>query len=158
MPTPPWLTWTNAWPIISGIPGWIALGLAVKKHRQERTILQFMLRATHVEADENEPTNIGFGSDPMVRALYVTITNTGQKPITILELRCRWSTIGKDGNEYERESRDWVNAKLGEADHCFSSPHLGSKPKAVISAWAIDSTGKHWNASAITQNRPLMIT
>ena len=117
-----------------------------------------MLRATHVEADENEPTNIGFGSDPMVRALYVTITNTGQKPITILELRCRWSTIGKDGNEYERESRDWVNAKLGEADHCFSSPHLGSKPKAVISAWAIDSTGKHWNASAITQNRPLMIT
>src|SRR5215472_1283253 len=157
---PTWLTWANAWPVLSGIPGWIALWLALRKHSREKTILEFTVRATHVEANEDEPTNMSMDGTPMVRALWVTITNTGQKPITIFEVFCKWSGVNRDGKEYERDSRDWVNKKLGEGDHCFSSPHIYTKPKAILAAWAVDSTGKQWNVpdEVIIASGPLTAT
>jgi hypothetical protein len=122
--------------------------LALKKLRQEKTILEFTLAAANVEADEDETTNTYFDGTPVVRALSVTITNTGQKPVTILEVKCRWSVGSKAGEEYQKESREWVNKKLGQGDHCFAYPHLHTRPHAIISAWAIDSTGKEWLAPA----------
>lgn len=144
---PEWITWAHVWPVLSGVPGWIALGLALKKHRREKTILEFTVRATHVEAEEDE-ASMAFDGNPMVRALWVTITNTGEKPLTIFDVRCRWTGITKTGQPFERETRDWVNKKLGEGDHCFGSPHLYEKPQAIVAAWATDSTGKQWNVPA----------
>lgn len=144
MKWPDWITWTNVWPVLSGVPGWIALGLALKKHGREKTILEFTVRATHVEAEEDEAT-IAFDGTPMVRALWVTITNTGQKPITIFEVGCKWTGVSKTGQPFEREAKNWVNKKLAEADHCFGSPRLPQKPEAVLAAWATDSTGKRWS-------------
>jgi hypothetical protein len=141
---PNWLTWANSWPLISSIPGWIALYLSLTKHRREKTILEFTVKATHVECEEDE-ASVAFDGSPMVRALWVTITNTGQKPITIFEVKCKWSGVAKDRKPFERETRDWVNKKLGEADHCFGSPHLYQKPTAIVAAWAVDSTGKQWD-------------
>lgn len=145
MKWPDWLTWANTWPVLSGIPGWIALWLALNKHSREKTILQFTLRATHVEADEDELTNISMDGTAMVRALWITITNTGQKPVTIFEVKCTWSHLNKDGKTLKRDSRDWVNKKLVEGDHCFASPHIPGKPQELLAAWALDSTGKQWN-------------
>ena len=145
MKLPEWMTWRNIWPVLSGVPGWIALGLALSKHQREKTILEFTVRATHVEADEDEPTTVCVDGTPMVRALWITVTNTGQKPVTILEVFCKWSGVTKEGEEYVRDSRDWVNKKLAEGDHCFSSPHVYAKPKAILAAWLVDSTGKQWN-------------
>jgi hypothetical protein len=145
MKWPDWITWGNAWPVLSGIPGWVALALALKKYRREKTILVFTVRATHVAAEEDETPQVFFDSTPTVRALGVTITNTGQKPVTILEVFCRWSAVTNEGKEYENGSSDWVNKKLAEGDHCFSWPHIHGKPKSILAAWAIDSTGKQWN-------------
>ena len=145
MKWPAWLPWGNIWPVLSGVPGWIALGLALKKHRREKTILEFTVKATHVEADQDETTFISFDGTPMVRALRITITNTGQKPVTIFEAVCKWSGVTKEGKEYERESRDWVDKKLAEGDYCFSSPHIHLEPKSILAAWVVDSTGKQWN-------------
>jgi hypothetical protein len=118
--------------------------LALKKYGREKTILEFTVKATHVEAEEDGAT-MAVDGIPMVRALWVTITNTGQKPITIFEVKCKWSGLTKDSKPFERESRDWVNKKLGEGDHCFGSPHLYQKPTAILAAHAVDSTGKQWD-------------
>jgi hypothetical protein len=91
MKWPDWLIWENIWPVLSGIPGWIALWLALHKHSREKTILQFTLRATHVEADEDEQTNIFMDGTGMLRALWITITNTAQKPANPLGRNTRMS-------------------------------------------------------------------
>jgi len=110
----------------------------------EKTILAFTVSATNVEADEDEETSMVFDGTPFVRALSVTITNTGQQPVTILEVKCRWSLISKEEKEIQKESRAWVRQKLGQGDHCFSYPHIYTRPTVINSAWAIDSTGKRW--------------
>ncbi len=111
MKWPDWLTWANTWPVLSGVPGWIALALALKKYTREKTILEFTVKATHVEAEEDEATMAVDGT-PMVRALWITITNTGQKPVTIFEVKCKSSGLTTDSKPFERETRDWVNKKL----------------------------------------------
>src|ERR1039458_10501715 len=55
MTIPPWLTASAA---LSAIPAWIGLYITVRKHSGEKPILKFTLNATHVEADEDEPTRM----------------------------------------------------------------------------------------------------
>jgi hypothetical protein len=149
MPFPTWLTWSNVWPVLSTLSGWIALGLNLWKQRREKTILEFTISATYAEADHDEIPNTSFEGTPYVHALSVSITNTGQRPITILKTKCKWLRTDKNGKENERTSEAWVNKKLGQADHCVSYPHHGSRPASIISAWAIDSTSKEWYVPAM---------
>lgn len=144
MHLPAWLTWGTALPVLSGLPGWIALALAVKKMRQEKTSLEFMLGATTVVADEGDGSNMFMDGTPIIRALSVTVTNVGQRPVTILDVKCRWSFATTDDEPREAESRAWVNKKLGQGDHLFAYPKFYKRPLSVISVWAKDSTGQEW--------------
>jgi hypothetical protein len=141
---PEWVTWATIGAAISSIPAWIGLYISVRKHRAERSILKFTLRATNVEADEDEMTRSYFDGTPVVPALWVTVTNMGKQPLTLFEVKCKYAGVGKDGKSFERVSSDCVNKKLGEADHCFAAPHVSSKATKVISVWAVDSTGRQW--------------
>ena len=82
MTVPPWITASAA---LSSIPAWIGLYITVRKHSNEKPILKFTLHATHVEADEDEPTRISFDGMGVVPGLFVTITNVGKTPVTIFD-------------------------------------------------------------------------
>src|ERR1039458_3293249 len=140
MTIPPWLTASAA---LSAIPAWIGLYITVRKHSGEKPILKFTLNATHVEADEDEPTRMSIDGMGVVPGLFVTITNVGKQPVTIFQMKCKYSGITKDGKSYERESTDYgINKKLAEGDHCFASPHVTVKANRVLAARPIDSTGR----------------
>jgi hypothetical protein len=139
----PWLTVGAA---LSAIPAWIGLYITVRKHRSERPILKFTLQATHVKADEDEPTRTFFNGMGVVPALYVTITNVGKQPITLFQMKCKCSATTSEGKSLEHESTDYINKRIGEGDHCFASPRVAMKSSRLLSARAVDSTGRVWKA------------
>lgn len=141
MTIPPWLT---AGATLSAISAWIGLYITVRKHRSERPILKFVLKATHVEADEDEPTRMFVDGMGVVPALFVTITNVGKQPVTVFQTKCKYSATTNDGTSCERESTDYVNKKLGEGDHCFASPRVAIKGSRLLSARAVDFTSRVW--------------
>lgn len=138
---------------MSAIPAWMVLYITVRKHRSERPILKFMLNATVVEAEKDEPTRTSVDGIGVVPALYVTITNVGKQPVTVLQMKCKYSAATKEGTSCERESTDYVSNKLCEGDHCFASPRVATKTIRVISARAVDSMGRAWKVPSRSVRR-----
>ena len=86
---PNWVTWTNFWKLLAVLPGWVAFCLTVRKAWFERTLLVFTLRATNVEADEDDQTNRFFDGTGVVRALCIDVTNNGLRPVNKSTYICR---------------------------------------------------------------------
>lgn len=144
---PDWITWSNAVKFLALVPGWIAFIVMVRKLWFERTLLKFTLRATHVQADEDEQSNCYFDGVPVVRAVQINVTNTGQQPITIQRFEGNLVVLGQDKQPHQFKSKTSVeNKKIGQGDHCFGYLKIYMPPVEIISACAIDSTGKRWAA------------
>jgi hypothetical protein len=136
-----WLTWRNVWQFLALVPGWIAFVLTVRKAWFERTILEFSVEATNVETDDDYNIIGNVDGVPFTRGLKMSVTNNGQRPITIQKPHC--SYIRQGGKEVT--STVWVDKKIGQGECCVGFPELGARPpKGILSAYATDTTGKKW--------------
>lgn len=145
---PTWLNWPNFGKLAVLLSGWIAFILTMRKAWFERTLLVFTVQATTVEADHDEQTDIYFDGTPIIRALSISITNNGLRPITIQEVECTFAFLTKTGERHEGRGQAWVNKKLSQGDDCFGMVKLYTKPTEIVAAWAVDSTHKKWPAAS----------
>lgn len=141
---PDWAKWSNLGKLAAVVPGLIGLFLAVRKAWLDRSLLAFTIRATNVEADEDEPTHCFVDGVGMVPTLKIDATDNGVRPITIQRFECVFAFKNKNQEWRESKSTAWVDKKIAQGDHCFGFPKVHTAPSEIISACAIDSTGKRW--------------
>src|ERR1017187_8191287 len=131
--------------VSSALAAWAGLILGLRREYRERAILKFAIRATSVEAEEDEQTNILLDGTPVVPAVEIVATNKGSPPLTIQQAYCEYVCRTRDGGTTKAAGRAWFDAKigLGEAHRIYVK--INPKPIAFTRMAVMDSMGGTWN-------------
>ena len=145
-PMPNWVTWSNFVNLLLIVPGWIAFLITVRKAWLERTLLEFTLQATSVEADEDDERTDRYVDDvAVVPALRIGVTNNGSRPITTLQYECVFTFQSKGQKRGQSKSTAPAGMKIGQGDHCCGLLRVFSTTIEIVSACVVDTTGKRWS-------------
>ena len=133
---PPWLTWQDSIAFTSFLAAWVGLYLSVRRELRERTVLRFKLNVFEVMLIEDEFNSV----------LEVCVTNAGTRPITVDSCCCIFDLEPPNGRK--RVISEWVMQKLSMGESYIAQivlPQNGLSP-SLKAVFAVDSTGKRWNA------------
>ena len=106
---------------------------------------------TNTDADAGETPDFDLDGTPCVRALMVTVTNDGQRPITLRYAHCQYTAKRKGGEAKEgKASGSVVATKIGQGDHVDIFIHIGGWKSIELlqSVEVSDSADKAWKVNA----------
>jgi hypothetical protein len=127
--------------VLSNFTGWIALGITGWREWCDHTRVRFRFDVGELELDDPE---IG---PSLWKAVDVTVTNMGARPISMDRIVCSAVCKGPDGPE-ERQLTERLNrVKAARGEPAHHSLLLPGDPTEFRSVQAFDTAGRIWKAN-----------
>lgn len=118
-----------------------------------RIVLSYALKRCHLGVDpDRESHDTEFDGDACVRGLAVSVTNQGQRPVTIRGAKCLYNGIRPKGEPFEGSGAGSNSMKIGPGEVVEVGIKLGGKYtiERIRSIEVRDSTDKSWTVDKKT--------